>query len=356
MNERVNEYLQRMTGEGRLAVPTIDWGTVARQTGRAVRILGFAGGAAILAACTATAQEQPQQVRTQPAAIPAKEDDKPEVRDTRDTRSARASSLPQDTERESRQAVQPTRVPTAEPARVTATLTPRVEQEVTSANVKIPRPKDFRPEVSGGVQNQLLDKAPKGRWFHPMTKVRFLRDQEHVWSYQYYFADFTDMDLTQHAGEEGRLVFRQDSGPSRFTLGVGILDEFVDNQGVKHDLRGDIRTGFRPDVVPSIWVRTHPDVVFRVFDPDTGQPLIMDGKPVEGVTSESGDIGFGLGDCGRIVMAAEIPFDPGLETFVWKGPHDRDHLDLNWIDVRSALRCDRGPGVSAPAPTARPVK
>lgn len=212
----------------------------------------------------------------------------------------------------------------------------------------IPRPVSFRPEDPGGMQNVMLPfdakaepNVPKGGWFHPMTRVKFLGNRVHVASYQYYFADLTDMDLVTHAGEEGRLVFRQEMGPSRFVLGVGVLDEFVDIRGVRKDLRGDIRTGFRPEHVPSIWIRTHPDVQMSVFDPDTGQPLMLDGRPVSGVTSKSGDIGFGLGDCGRIVLVAIIPVDPKLETFVWKGVHNRVQDDVNWIDLRLALQCVR---------------
>lgn len=214
---------------------------------------------------------------------------------------------------------------------------------VGTVDLRIPPPTSYRPEDPGGVQNVYLEEAPKGRWFHPRTKVRFLGNREHIWSYQYYFANLSspNIELTQHGGEEGRLIFRQETGPSRLVLGVGMLDEFVDIRGVRKDLRGDIRFGFRPDVVPSIWLRTHPNVRVSAWDPDSGQPLTRDGRNIEGTTSQSGDIGFGLGDCGRVVLAAEIPFDPKLETLVWKGPHDRVQPEVNWIDLRGVLRCVR---------------
>lgn len=214
------------------------------------------------------------------------------------------------------------------------------ETQQTSEAFKFTPPTSFRPEDPGGVQNVFLEEASMNTWFHPMTKIRFQGNEPWIWSYQYYFANSsTALELVQHAGEEGRLIFRQETGPSRLVLGVGILDTFTDSKGVTKDLHNDIRTGFDPNVIPSIWIRTHPNVKVRVFDPDTGQALMKDGRPVEGITSESGDIGFGLGDQpNRFVFVADVPFDPKLETFVWKGPHDRVQEDVNWIDLRNGKK------------------
>lgn len=224
------------------------------------------------------------------------------------------------------------------PDRAGAAPAPDLRPSQDVGEVRFPPPSDFRPEVPGGMQNVLLEKAGQGVWFHPMTNLRFLGDQEHVWSYQYYFGwKSTGQDkltLVQHGGEEGRLVFRQEKGPSTLVLGVGTLDSFIDNAGVKKDLKGDIRRGFKADVVPSVWIRAHPFVDVEIFDADTGLPVTKDGKPVKGITSESGDIGFGLDEKGRWVFVITNPVDPKLEIFVWKGPHDRVQEDVNWIDLR----------------------
>lgn len=218
------------------------------------------------------------------------------------------------------------------------------QERQSTLDVRFPGPRDFRPEVPGGMQNTLLENAKQGSWFHPMTRIRFLGNQEHVWSYDYYYAFRGDMELVQHAGEEGRLIFRQETGPSRLVVGVGRLDTFTDNSGRTQDLTGNITGG-----QPSTWIRTHPFVEVRVFNPDTGESLKdANGQEIRGVTSESGDIGFGLSNCGRIVLAMEVPFDPKLETFVWEGPHDRVQDDVNWIDVSNAMACVRA-GATAPS-------
>ncbi len=195
------------------------------------------------------------------------------------------------------------------------------------SDLMIPVPTSFRPEDKGGVQNCLVDDAPKGEWIHPQTQVRFMGNQKHTWSYQYYFADKSNLDMKQHGGEEGLLVFRQGNGENnRLGVGVGTMTEYVDKDGKRHNVGLDI-------VNPSLNVRTHPFVECRVYNPDNGQQYVIDGKPAAITTSESGDALFRLAPEGRWLICADIPVDIKLETLVWKGPHE--NTDINWIDLRS---------------------
>lgn len=235
----------------------------------------------------------------------------------------------------------PQPIETTRPVATVAAQAPTLLSRVASLNVRFPIPQSFRPEDANGVKNFLLENAPEGRWFHPMTKLRSTQNQTTVWSYEYYFAFRRDNvpELVQHGGEEGVMFFRHGTDNTRLLLGVGLLDQFTDDQGVNHDLRGDIRTGFSADLVPSIWIRSHPNIGIRVFDPDSGQPFTSQGGEVIATTSEAGDIGFGLGDCGRVSLLLDQFVDPGLETIVWKGVHDRP--GMNWMDLRPMLQCIR---------------
>ncbi|MDO8504126.1 MAG: hypothetical protein Q7S60_05610 [bacterium] len=230
------------------------------------------------------------------------------------------------------------------PERRIPTAVAKKEAEKVLTGVMVPVPTSFRPEDNGGVQNVLLptgkngDTVPEvkeGVWFHPMTRLEFMGGQEIVWSYDYYYAHRSeDLMLVQHGGEEGRMIFRQNhSETAKLVLGVGRLSEFTDSQGVKKDLRGNVQGG-----EPMINIRTHPGVTVRAWNPDTGERLMVDGKPLEGVTSESGDVGFVLGKFGRFVLEADLPVDTGLETMVWEGPHDRTDLKLNILDARPAVQ------------------
>jgi hypothetical protein len=217
--------------------------------------------------------------------------------------------------------------PVAAPAEVAPAVAPAFVRAAGS-ELMIPVPTSFRPEDQGGMQNAFLTEAPKGKWFHPKTKISFLKDQPHTWSYQYYFADCGNLELGQHAGEEGRLIFRQGNGEdNRLRLGVGTMTEYTDKDGKKHNVGLDI-------VNPMVNVRTHPFVECTVYNPDNGQQYMIDGQPAAIKTSESGDATFRLNPEGRWLISADIPFDIKLETMVWKGPHE--NTDINWLDLRSA--------------------
>ncbi len=237
----------------------------------------------------------------------------------------------------------PTRVVEAQPAVTTTATAVRVEAENRVEAYKVALPTSFRPEDNGGVQNVFLpmdkpnDNTPevvKNRWNHYATKVEFMGNKEWVWSYDYYYADRSEnLRLVQQGGEEGKFFYRQNhSETAKLVFGVGKIEEFTDSKGVTQDLHGNVKGGD-----PMINIRTHPGVTVRVWNPDTGERLMVDGKPLEGVTSESGDIGFVLGWKGRYLFEADLPVDTGLETIVWEGPHDRTSLKLNIFDARPGV-------------------
>lgn len=224
-----------------------------------------------------------------------------------------------------------------------------------------PLPVSFQPENTQGVKNVKLPndepgrtvepRVPKNQWIHPMTGIIFMlengKPKEWVWSYDWYYGDKSEnLTLVQHAGEEGKMYFRQNHDKTaRLVLGVGrMMPEYVDSQGKRHDLKGNTVGG--PAMIN---IRTHPNVVMRAYNADTGTPLMLSGKAVEGVTSESGDIGFIFGDNnGRVTFVADLPVDVGLETIVWEGPHDRSNLKLNIHDIRPALTGAAAPAASVP--------
>ncbi|MDP3988090.1 MAG: hypothetical protein Q8P80_03005 [Candidatus Levybacteria bacterium] len=237
----------------------------------------------------------------------------------------------------------PTATTTAKPtetATAVPTAAPETNQTVESMKNlwNTPAPKDFRPEVAGGMQNKQVKDWQDNVWTHLMPRA------DRVDTYATYWAKVSKNINYQSHGNDGEIIAQiaDTQHDGTIVLGVGTLKEFTDSKGVKKQVWLDKKTGteagYRQDLPTGIHIKGIVNLPAYVFNADTKELV------AQGAGNEFGDLTVDVPNEGRIFIVIpnlndptksggvrEVSFRAGLDDYF-----GRADKDINRIDARSA--------------------
>lgn len=231
---------------------------------------------------------------------------------------------------------EPEEMPQASPS-----VKPEAKSTIVSKILKVEVPKSLDdPDM----KSYPFDQAPKGVWFHPLHQPDKWKapNWDGTWSWGVSLMNQSEGARLESHGEEGRVIIQVDEGKDKATIVLGaITSEMYKGKKVINDYKWGTRGGPRSqnsDWAIGMWVTTQPGSVIELFDPDTGEALVKDGKKLMIVANDRGNAGIILPDNGRVAAKWTVtdPTRGSFESEVAFGPDDDPQSDqrINKIDVR----------------------
>jgi hypothetical protein len=185
--------------------------------------------------------------------------------------------------------------------------------------VTIPVPTDFSPN-NGAMKNTLLTEAPFGVYVHPKARLH-----SENWPYRVYLANLSD-GAHLESDWPGNMKIQSDRALAVHGLAMGTLTSYEGQ-----DRTGDYVNGTHGTGELTAWIRTQPNRVGIVYNPDNGQKL------GEHRFNDRGDGGVILtqGE-GRRAIRWTVD-DPKIDTFETRiefGAYDDKTPKRNVFDAR----------------------
>ena len=207
--------------------------------------------------------------------------------------------------------------------------TPVAEEEEMLPFIKR-RPASLNAPDMGSIP---LGQNPKKEYFHPIHNTALFNQENGwggVWSWGVSLLDGSDNASFIPNKKSGEVTIEIDEGHKNATIRVGVMTA----ESNLNDYKKSQKTGQLYPV--AMWIKTSPGARVRLFNPETGKPLMDEqGKPLVIITNHEGSAGVLLPDNGQLVAVWKVVKGDPVSTVSF-GPHDEPDHNTNIIDARGA--------------------